>query len=75
MEDICTFRQRSRLSKPLQVRLIEGSPDSLYSNGFLLLAGPNGMVKDVMHACMAHNDTVGLCGRPWAHAMQHTYNL
>lgn len=75
MQDICMFRQRCRLNKPLQVRSNEGQPDSLYSVGFLLIAGPDGMVKDVMRACMAHNDAVGLRGRPWAHAMQHTYNL
>ncbi len=38
-------------------------------------AGPEGMAKDVMQACTAHNDVVGLCGRPWVHAVKHTYNL
>ena len=75
MQDICVFRQRSRLNKPLQVRSNEGQSDPLYAVGFLLIAGPDGMVTDVMRACMAHNDAVGLRGRPWAHAMQHTYNL
>jgi len=38
-------------------------------------AGPEGMVENVMQACSAHNDLIGLCGKPWAHAIKHTYNL
>ena len=62
-------------TSPCRCAQMKGSPDPAYSMGLLLFAGPGGMVKDVMCACMAHNDAVGLRGRPWAHAMQHTYNL
>ena len=38
-------------------------------------AGPEGMVYAVAAACHAHNDTVGLRGRPYLHISKHTYSL
>jgi hypothetical protein len=43
---------------------------------FLLLrAGPERMVDAVVLACHAHNDTVGLLGRPYLAVSKHTFSL
>ncbi len=38
-------------------------------------AGPELMVEAVVEACHAHNDTVGLLGRPYLDVSKHTFSL
>lgn len=44
-------------------------------HGVVWGAGPERMVDTAVLACHAHNDTVGLTGRPYLHVSKHTFSL